>query len=201
MKHYALSLLLFAFIPYLNDYQGTNELTSTNNLNSTTSKMDGPNLLRLAVDIDMFDLDPCFRHGGTVAAGLNWNIATCKSNCTRGLGFRCGGENYIRCGDGTVVIVGVRDDSCPHDKSRQISADFSFYDNNTLSFTFLSPLPEEEKENNDFEIEDDITFSIPDYLLVGDRHYSSYTVKKGTYKVDRTAGEFGEVSVDITLNN
>jgi hypothetical protein len=148
----------------------------------------------------MLDEDPCLRHGGTVAAGISWNIATCRSGCTRGLGFRCGGETYYRCADGTIVITGTREDSCPHDKSRLISADMNFYDNNTLTFTFLSALPEEENDNNDFEIEEEVLIKIPEYLLIGDRHYSSFTIKKGNYVVDRAAGDFGEVTVDITLN-
>jgi hypothetical protein len=200
MKHYALSLLLFAFLPYLNDFEVSGDLSGRNPVNAPQLNADGPNLLRLAVDVGMLDEDPCLRHGGTVAAGISWNIATCRSGCTRGLGFRCGGETYYRCADGTIVITGTREDSCPHDKSRLISADMNFYDNNTLTFTFLSALPEEENDNNDFEIEEEVLIKIPEYLLIGDRHYSSFTIKKGNYVVDRAAGDFGEVTVDITLN-
>jgi hypothetical protein len=200
MKHYALSLLLFAFLPYLNDLQAYEDLRGSNTVKASTLNTDGPNLLRLAPDVNMLDADDCFGHGGSVGGGISWNIATCKSHCTKGLGFRCGGETYQRCADGTIVITSIRDDSCPHDKSRLINADMNFYDNNTLTFIFLSALPEEEHDNNDFEVEEEVIIKIPEYLLIGDHHYSSFTIKKGIYTVNRLAGEFGEVTVDITLN-
>jgi hypothetical protein len=200
MKHVLFPLALWTFIPYLNSPNGAAGSVPLQSQNSLVAQKDGPNLLRLAPDVTMLDLDDCFRHGGTVGAGISWNIATCKSHCTRGLGFRCGTETYLKCGDGTIVITGWRDDNCPADKSRQISADMNFYDNNTLSLKFFSALPEEEKDNDEFEVEEDLVFNTPAYLLIGDRHYASYTVKKGTYKVDRSVGEFGQVLVDFEFN-
>jgi hypothetical protein len=191
MKHYIISLILFACL----SLQHLQMPTKTNVFS------DGPNLLRLAPDVNMLGEDHCSRHGGTVGYGRSWNIATCKSDCSRGLGFRCGGEEYAKCSDGTIEILGVRGDHCPGDKPRRISADIRFYDNNTLSLTFLSALPEEEKDNNEFEVEEDTELNIPTYLLIGDRHYASYTVKKGIYKVDRSVGEFGQVVVDFEFND
>lgn len=160
-------------------------------------------LLDISVDQDMADEDPCFGHGGAVTVGVSWNIATCKSKCTRGLGFRCGMEYFIGCSDGTTTITGGNGGSCPYMlvyEARHITAQFNFYDNNTLRFIFLSPLPEDENGNNDFEIEDDVVVSVPHHLLIGGKHYSSFRIKQGTYRVNRDAGENGEVYVDINYN-
>jgi hypothetical protein len=165
---------------------------------------DEPALLRVSVDESMTEEDPCFGHGGAVAYGVSWYIATCKSNCTRGLGFRCGSETYVRCGDGTTISSGRSGGGCPHSliyTERNISANIDFFDNNTLKLTFSSALPEEEAGNGKFEIEEDVTLNIPDYLLIGGNHYRSFTLKGGTYRVDREAGEFGSVTVSVILNN
>lgn len=162
-----------------------------------------PKQLAISVDESMAEMDPCSGHGSTVAYGVSWIIATCKSDCNRGLGFRCGRETYIRCGDGTTFIVDHHDGGCPTHiiaADRKISANIHFYDNNTVTLEFLSSLPEEERENTKFEMEDDVTINFPEYLLIGKKHYRFFTLKEGTYTINRRAGEFGSVTVNVVLN-
>lgn len=163
---------------------------------------DQPRLLEVSADASSGD--PCEGHGQTVGFGKTWDIATCKSSCSSGLGFRCGGVSYVRCSDGAIIVTGVRQGGCPDKvmmESRQISSNISFYDNNTLKIKFLSALPEEENGNDIFEVEGDIIVEIPEFLLIGGVHYESFTLLDGNYTIDRDDGEFGTVTVRMALNN
>jgi hypothetical protein len=135
-----------------------------------------------------------------VAASITWTLATCKSNCERGLGFRCGREGYIVCDRGTVVICKVATNcSASSSSSRKMTASYSFYDDNTLKLTFQNAVPREEKGNSVFEVEEDDLIPLPAEMLIGGVHYSGYQVQKGNYKINYSDKEYGSVTIKVEL--
>ena len=100
-------------------------------------------------------IDLCAGHGGTIGVGKSWNIATCKSDCSSGIGFRCGGDSYIKCSDGLHIPTGTTGVKCKQTTiltERQMTASLDFYEGMWLKINFENPLPEAEAENNIFEI-------------------------------------------------
>jgi|GEM_PF-4146996 len=112
----------------------------------------------------------CNGHGGSTGGILSWVLATCRSNCTRGIGFRCGREGILFCQDGTTIIC-MWGSNCPSQAKgtvpeRDMEASYVFYDNGTMKLTFNKPIPDQEKNaaNGDvFEVEstDYVSFSSP----------------------------------------
>lgn len=145
--------------------------------------------------------DPCWAHGGQVAVGVSWQIATCKSNCTRGIGFRCGHKGYVRCKDGSVFPFGGSGGRCPKNNSisRIMNGDYTFYNNGFVKITFRNKLPEDEIKNNNFEIEDEDLFELPNFISIGGTIYSGFWVPIGIYNINHSDGEFGSVTLPITL--
>jgi len=144
----------------------------------------------------------CSGHGGAVAASISWELATCKSNCEKGIGFRCGREGVIVCADGTACIF-VAGSNCPGhvmNPDRKMEAGYTFYSNNTLKLTFKNAVPLEEQGNTVFEIEGDDFINLHPDLLIGGIHYRGYTVQNGSYYIDYSDGPFGSVTLKIVLN-
>lgn len=144
------------------------------------------------------DGDLCIQHGGTVGIGTSWQLATCRSNCQHGIGFRCGRETYVICQDGTHIPVSQSMGNCPvavQVPNRQMNAVLSFYDNGTLKLTFAAPIPSSEVDNNTFEVEQDEYIDIPEYLRFNGVKYSKVKVQAGNYQLNRTDGNYGTVTL------
>ncbi len=144
----------------------------------------------------------CKGHGGVAATPIEHWVATCRSECKSGLGFRCGG--FYLCRDG--VIIPCPWGHCPFtpemnsNSPRMMQSDLSFYNNGGLKLLFKKPLPAEET-GNIFEVEEDSEINFPDDVLVGGVHYNSFTALKGNYVINRNDGQFGSVIFNTTLNN
>jgi hypothetical protein len=145
----------------------------------------------------------CPEGASPVSSSIGWEIATCRSHCEKGLGFRCGTEIHIQCSDGKPVVCRLRS-NCPWadinmNSSRKMNAAFSFYDNNTMKLIFQHSVPPEEKGNTDFEVEEEDFFALPDELLIGGVHYTGFQIKVDIYKIDYSDGAYGSVIVRIEL--
>ncbi|MCB0775507.1 MAG: hypothetical protein KDB99_04195 [Chitinophagaceae bacterium] len=144
----------------------------------------------------------CNGHGGSAGGVLQWILATCKSNCQRGIGFRCGRQGILRCQDGTTVIC-VWGANCPKvydDPERLMEAEYEIYDNQTIKLTFLNEIPEEERNSSTgdvFEVEetDYVAFSSP--VSVDDVIYQGFDILEGNYYIDYSDGVHGSVVVGI----
>jgi hypothetical protein len=145
----------------------------------------------------------CPEGASPVSSSIGWDIATCRSHCEKGLGFRCGSEIDIQCSDGKPVVCRLRS-TCPWadinmNSSRKMNAAFNFYDNNTMKLIFQKPVPLEEMGNTDFEVEEEDFFALPDELLIGGVHYTGFQIKVDVYKIDYSDGAYGSVIVHIEL--
>jgi hypothetical protein len=168
---------------------------------SVYSKSDGPTQKVLSYNYELGG--PCGgSHGGSESFSMSWNIATCKTDCQKGLGFRCGRRKLYWCADGTLDLE-IIPSSCPETKDRLMEADVLFYDNNTIKFVFKKALPESERGNSSFEVEDgeervnDI--QLPISLFLDGLHYSILRVIPGIYTIDYNDGEFGSVIINARL--
>lgn len=99
----------------------------------------------------------CAAHGGIFLTNITFYMGTCSSNCDRGIGFRCGTAGFILCDDGNLQLCNMGKCNPPINQrsDRQMKASYTFYDNNTLKLKFLNPIPDEEKNNNLFEVDKD----------------------------------------------
>ena len=68
-----------------------------------------------------------------------------------------------------------------------------------VKITFRNKLPEDEIKNNNFEIEDEDLFELPNFISIGGRIYSGFWVPIGIYSINHSDGEFGSVTLPITL--
>jgi hypothetical protein len=137
----------------------------------------------------------CKDHGGTYYTDVVWEMATCKSYCESGIGFRCGSAGFYICNDRHVEMCPAG--HCPRNiirdaaSSRTMISEIKFYTDNTASFDLKKPIPEEEEGNNIFEVEEDRFVEFPEDVFVNDRHYAGFIAKKGNYFIDRGAGTYG----------
>ncbi|MBS1759222.1 MAG: hypothetical protein JST23_03780 [Bacteroidetes bacterium] len=146
----------------------------------------------------------CSDHGGTVYAQITWYLATCRSGCTRGIGFRCGREGYLMCGDGSIIVC-IRGANCPNqnrtiDSTRIMTAEYKIYDNKTLKFIFKKPIPKEEKDSpngNVFEVESEEIVNFPKILKINGEKYIGVKMIPGNYLIDYSDGEFGSVVFNV----
>lgn len=134
--------------------------------------------------------------------GVRWILGTCRSLCTRGIGFRCGRDGFLICESGKMIVC-IKGGDCPNGPfpGRTMSGLYTFYDNNTVKIRFQNQVPKEETGNEAFEVEEAVTIEIPSIVLIGDERYSSFSVEAGVYKIDYEDGEFGSVTLPIKLNN
>ena len=158
---------------------------------------EGRNLQRMSVSGE----DPCFEHGGTVGFGSTWEMATCKSDCSKGIGFRCGRETHIKCSDGTKIPTGQSGSNCPVTSfsERAMTANFEFLEGGYLKLIFQNAITEEEADNNIFEVEEDDVIEIPQGLLIDGIQYSGFVTLSGNYEINREDGEYGSVTIRITF--
>lgn len=135
-----------------------------------------------------------------VLVQIRWILATCRSHCTRGIGFRCGMDGIIVCRSGQVIVC-TRGDNCPYGSGghREMTAGFTFYDNKTVKLTFQRAMPEEESDRTIFEVEEEVSMNIPDIVLIGGESYSSFRVRAGNYSINYDDGEFGSVILPVEL--
>ena len=144
----------------------------------------------------------CDKHGGAVSLQIEWDLATCRSQCTRGLGFRCGRKTSVICADGAFV-ENINFGSCPNGASvysRAMTAGVTFYTDGSVKLTFLHPVPAEEIGNTDFEIEVDEMVSFPDGVLLDGTAYKGFTPKLGIFTVDYSDGRYGSITLPGILN-
>ena len=144
--------------------------------------------------------NPC--EGGEVTfVTFEWDMATCRSNCTRGIGFRCGRRVTFGCRNGPTEII-TYFGSCPNGASsytRSMKADVSFYSDGTAKLTFQNAVPADETGNVNFEIEADEVLRLPEGLLMDGRSYSGFRTVVGTYKIDYSDGIYGSVIIPVQL--
>lgn len=158
----------------------------------------------------------CDPHGGSVGMGRQWFIATCKSKCTSGIGFNCGGTMFLKCADGFRCDVRIIPPNCPPDttsppeiatNSHQISqindrlmrAECIFYTNNTMKLVFLNRLPASEDLIKNMEVEEEILNPFPSSILIDRKKYTGFTPQIGSYPINRKDGKFGSVTITIKL--
>jgi hypothetical protein len=144
--------------------------------------------------------NPC--EGGEVTfITLEWDMATCRSNCTRGIGFRCGRRVTFGCRNGPTEIITYYG-SCPNGASsytRSMKANLSFYSSGSAKLIFLNAVPADEAGNVNFEIEADEVLSLPEGLLLDGVSYSGFKTAIGTYKIDYSDGMYGSVTIPVLL--
>lgn len=146
----------------------------------------------------------CSCDGQLIRGGVRWDIATCRSNCQRGLGFRCGRSGWLICSDG-YICQDFKKSTCPSEETslpatnRQMSAEYTFYNNNTLKLTFKNSRPIEEAGNSTFEIEAEDIIELPDGITIGGIHYTGYKTIIGNYTIDANDGQYGSVIINIAL--
>ena len=58
---------------------------------------------------------------------------------------------------------------------------------------------EENNDDEEFEIEDEDLFELPNFISIGGRIYSGFWVPIGIYSINHSNGEFGSVTLPITL--
>jgi hypothetical protein len=144
-------------------------------------------------------------HGGEIGLGSSWEIATCKSNCDHGIGFRCGRETYAICRDGSHQIVQQNLGSCNgggviiYQPGRSMDGIFEFYDNRTAKIIFQNGVPEKERNNNIFELEDNPNIEMPENILIGGVFYNYIRFVPGNYTIDYSDGRYGSVIVNVEL--
>lgn len=160
---------------------------------------------RAPVDVTLGQCN-CNNHGGTIGGGISWHLATCRSNCQRGIGFRCGREGYLNCQDGTVIIcssiINCASVAKGVNPSRDMDATYTIYDNGTMKLVFNKAIPVIEKESSTgdvFEVEttDFLSFSSP--IAVDNITYAGIDIKQGNYKINYADGTYGSVVIAIEL--
>ena len=143
----------------------------------------------------------CEEEGGVTFLSLEWDVATCRSGCTRGLGFRCGRRIIAGCKNGVVDIF-IHHGSCPNGASaydRQMKANMVFYTDGSLKLIFLNPVPASERGNVNFEIEADEFIDLPDGILLDGSRVDGFKTSTGIYKVDYADGTYGSVTIPAAL--
>lgn len=148
----------------------------------------------------------CNNHGGSYGGQLQWILATCRSNCQRGIGFRCGRQGVLFCQDGTVVYC-IWGANCPSaargtNPERDMEASYELYDNGTMKLTFLKAIPNEEKSlstGDVFEVEQTDYVRFSSTVSVDNISYQGFDILQGNYRIDYTDGTYGSVVIGIQL--
>lgn len=143
----------------------------------------------------------CDEEGGITSLTLEWELGTCRSNCTRGIGFRCGRRIIAGCRNGSIEVF-THNGSCPNGASaysRTMRASLSFYTNGHVKLTFLKAMPLTETGNTNFEIESEEFVDLPDGILLDRVPYDGVLLRAGIYKIDYSDGIYGSVILPATL--
>lgn len=158
----------------------------------------GARILNEKAKITPFEEDDCCKfHGGAIGVGQSWNIATCKSGCKKGIGFRCGSYTYINCQDGTSCGIRSIPPDCPDTippaptlnknsngpeklkRDRKMNAKMIFYSNSTIKFVFENSLPKSEMNNNIMEVEGESLNEFPVKVFLDNKPYRGYIPLEG----------------------
>ena len=143
----------------------------------------------------------CENHGGIYAANVYWLIATLRSGCTRGIGFRCGVHGWILCNDHTLYNFkkeGKLGD-VELDRVGKASLDVDLK-NNRVTFTMLEPLPNEKEDDpNVFTVDEDVPMDMPDAIYLDKELLQGLVIKKGEYKISYENSKYGEVTFDAEI--
>lgn len=144
--------------------------------------------------------DPCILRGGQVGFGFSWHLATCRSGCDHGIGFRCGRETFLVCEDRSHITISQSMGHCPpanvpiyNDDKRNMEGEVEFYDNGTIKIIFQKPMISEEIDNDIFEVEGDETIDFPVYLFLGGQQYSQIRILQNNYQINYNDGPYGSV--------
>lgn len=174
-------------------------LTTGNPLSFTTARLAPPEI----------GIDPgggpcnCNAHGGSMGGSLSWVLATCRSNCKKGIGFRCGRQGVLICQDGTIIVC-TWGANCNANRGeipeRDMDADYEFFDNGTMKLTFKDPIPTEERESSTgdiFEVEstDHTTFNTS--VTINGVTYTGFSILQGNYQINYNDGQYGSVVVAV----
>jgi hypothetical protein len=132
-----------------------------------------------------------------------WELATCRTNCDRGIGFRCGRRASAVCNNGSVDVI-THPGSCPNGATaypytRYMAANLTFYRGGDVKLTFLAPMPVTEIGNTDFEIEANEAFDLPDGIMLDGTKYDGFQTIIGIYKIDYSDGQYGSVTIPTVL--
>lgn len=143
----------------------------------------------------------CDEEGGVTFITLEWDLSTCRSNCTRGLGFRCGRRVIAGCKNGTMDVY-THPGSCPNGASaynRRMKANMIFYTDGSLKLLFQNAVPLTEKGNANFEIEADEFIDMPEGILLDGVPLDGFKTSIGTYKINYSDGAYGSVTIPGAL--
>jgi|CXWL01.1.fsa_nt_gi hypothetical protein len=148
----------------------------------------------------------CNGHGGSTGGVLQWTLATCRTNCQRGIGFRCGRQGILYCQDGTTIFC-IWGSSCPDagrgvNPERDMEASYELYENGTMKLTFLKPIPNEEKNSETgyiFEVEQEDFVKFSGDVAVDGISYQGFNILKGNYQINYADGQNGSVVIGIQL--
>ena len=148
---------------------------------------------------------------GAISATYTVILSTCASSCGSGIGFKCDGgywtftyamgrscqqQDKMRC-----VIIPPPLVPTNSVTSNRIATTYKliFYNNGTMKYLFLSPLPEEEKNNNICEIEYPDICDLPSSMLIQGVRYKGYLPAVGKYIINRNDGKYGSVTFPVVL--
>jgi hypothetical protein len=203
------SLLATCLIIACSKNQQTSD-KKTGNLVLTTGKKMDVTINRNQDFIAKYPFDTCQGHGGTVAIGVRWDLATCRSDCTSGIGFRCGRETFVRCNDNTVIVLSQDMGNCPTasltwltTSDRVMTATIEFYNNGTAKIIFSEPMISSESSNTTFEMEEDETIEFPEYILIGGNSYTYVKFLENNYEInyEDASCSYGSVVVAVDYIN
>lgn len=145
------------------------------------------------------NIGPCDGHGGSSGrGGVSWALATRKSGCNKGIGFRCGHTFWAECNDGEIVKWHLNAPA-PGSYPRNMNAKFTFLTVDRLKLTFETRIPEEEPRDAPFDIEDDVIEDLPEDFELDGAHYSRLIIKAGLYPIDYSDGLYGSVEFKVSL--
>ncbi len=158
---------------------------------------DLPEVMKVTLGKSAYRNAPCDDHGGPVGTGLEWTMATRKSGCESGIGFRCGRRPKVTCGDG---YVWYGEWSGLHKADRTMESTLLFYTNNTMKITLDAPLPAGESSKL-MDVEELEYHQLPDAVYLNGVRYTGYNVLPGKYAVNPRGGPFGSITVSVQLLN
>lgn len=137
----------------------------------------------------------CNDHGGVVAGHIEWQIATLRSGCKRGIGFRCGSHGWLICADQTILTWKGAELSKGLDPKRLGDAEILLnLKENTVVFRMLKPLPDEPEDDRAvFTVDEDVSIEMLGEFFVLGKPLKGIVIRKGDYKINYAGSEFGEV--------
>ena len=162
-----------------------------------TLESDPPQVMKVTLGKSAYRNAPCDNHGGPASVGMEWTIATRRSECHSGIGFRCGRRPRVTCGDG---YVWYGEWSGLQKAGRTMESTLVFYTNNTMKITLDAPLPAGESSKF-MDVEELEYHELPEAVYLDGVRYTGYNVLPGRYAVNPKGGPFGSITVSVQLLN